>query len=97
MYTNICGFILAHLSQNLVFAWAEYCPLTSELRISSCEMKISNSLYPQDYVSLLQASDNTDIAAKLISDGLLRAETRREKKVAKLVRIILHSSCAAWQ
>ena len=55
---------------------------------------MSNSLYPQEYVSLLQASDNTDIAAKLISEGLLRAENRREKKVEKLVRMLLFT---VWQ
>ena len=43
----------------------------------------------QDYVQLLQVSDNTDVAAKLISDGLLRSDTREERKAPKLVRRIV--------
>ena len=39
----------------------------------------------QDYVQLLHL-DKTDIAAKLIANGLLRTEKREEKKVVKLVR-----------
>ena len=37
-------------------------------------------------MQLLQSSDNSDIAGKLISDGLLRTERKGEKKVAKMVR-----------
>ena len=43
-------------------------------------------MHVQDYVRLLKSSDNTDIAAKLISDGLLRTEKTEQRKVAKLVR-----------
>lgn len=77
--------------KGLMCCQTKYCPLKSEFRISTSDsFPFDNSIlfYPQEYVSLLQASDNTDIAAKLISEGLLRAENRREKKVAKLVRIL---------
>ena len=37
-------------------------------------------------MQLLQVLDNSDIAAKLISDGLLRTEKRGERKMSKLVR-----------
>lgn len=40
----------------------------------------------QEFVRLLQSIGNSDVAAKLVSDGLLRTEKRGDKKVAKLVR-----------
>ena len=35
---------------------------------------------------LLQPPDKTDVAAKLISDGLLRTDIKEEKRAHKLVR-----------
>ena len=40
---------------------------------------------------LLKTPDKTDVALKLISDGLLRTDTKEEKKAPKLVsNEILH-------
>ena len=43
-------------------------------------------------MSLLNVSDSHDIAAKLISDGLLRTDRRGEKQIGKLVRNILNTA-----
>lgn len=39
----------------------------------------------QEFVSLQDPSDSSDIAAKMIAEGLVRVERRRERKLTKLV------------
>ena len=40
----------------------------------------------QEYVSLQNVTDNSDLGEKLIREGLMRAERRKERRLAKLVR-----------
>ena len=40
----------------------------------------------QEYVSLQNVADNSDLGEKLIREGLMRAERRKERRLAKLVR-----------
>lgn len=39
----------------------------------------------QEYVSLQQSADNSDVAENLVKAGLMRVERRREKKLMKLI------------
>ena len=39
----------------------------------------------QEYVSLQNMTDNSDLGEKLIREGLMRAERRKERCLAKLV------------
>ena len=41
--------------------------------------------HTQEYVSLQHLTDSTDVAEKLITEGVLRVDKRREKRLAKLV------------
>ena len=42
--------------------------------------------HTQEYVSLQNVTDNSDLGEKLIREGLMRAERRKERRLAKLVR-----------
>ena len=39
----------------------------------------------QEYVSLQNVTDNSDLGDKLIREGLMRAERRKERRLAKPV------------
>ena len=41
---------------------------------------------PQSYVSLLNSDDQSDIAQKIISEGLARVDKRKDRRLTKLVR-----------
>ena len=49
-------------------------------------LRISPSL--QEFVSVQDPSDNSDIAGKMFAEGLIRVERRKERKLAKLVSIL---------
>ncbi len=40
---------------------------------------------PQSYVSLLNSEDKTDIARKMIAEGLARLDKRKDRRLSKLV------------
>ena len=42
--------------------------------------------HTQSYVSLLNSDDQSDIAQKIISEGLARVDKRRDRRLTKLVR-----------
>jgi len=44
--------------------------------------------HSQEYVSLQSVTDNSDLGEKLIREGLMRAERRKERRLAKLVRAL---------
>ena len=48
-------------------------------------LKIEYKSQGQEYVSLQNVADNSDLGEKLIREGLMRAERRMERRLAKLV------------